>query len=401
MAGRVRAAVPSASGWFSGKALLPLSVVATGTPVQLGQPHQLGGGVRVEHALAGQDHRDGCGRRASARSARRPPARPASAAAATSARPSRRRPPAPFSTSLASATSTGPLRDAAQRVQRPAEHLGAAAGVVEVAAKRVIGRYACSIRKLGAESCSATACSAGQHQDRAAVAVGLGDRAERRPPHRARTGSRRAAIRSPLVARANPSAMLTATRSVRVMIGRMPSSDAEFEQPVLGEADDGLGALALEQFSDAVGDERLSQLVYRNTAYTRRDCRRWHVRDPPRPAASPALGATRDPREARQAELAYRPGSARPRAAAARRPGRRPCPARPARSWRARDAWRARARSAARAAARAPRRPPPGASRTKPGTATAARPAASATRLTLNGSCTMSSRRATSGSATA
>ena len=33
IAGRVRAAVPSASGWFSGKALLPLSVVATGTPV--------------------------------------------------------------------------------------------------------------------------------------------------------------------------------------------------------------------------------------------------------------------------------------------------------------------------------------------------------------------------------
>ena len=33
-AGRVRAAVPSDSGWFSGNALLPLSVVATGVPVR-------------------------------------------------------------------------------------------------------------------------------------------------------------------------------------------------------------------------------------------------------------------------------------------------------------------------------------------------------------------------------
>ena len=53
-------------------------------------------------------------------------------------------------------------------------------------------------------------------------------------------------------------------------------------------------------------------------------------------------------------------------------------------------------RSSSRAAATSARRVS-----TKPGSATAARPAASATRFTLNGSCTMSSSRATSGSAMA
>ena len=55
------------------------------------------------------------------------------------------------------------------------------------------------------------------------------------------------ASRSPFVARANPSAMFTATRSLRAMIGRIPSSEAELSSRFSGNADDELGSRALEE----------------------------------------------------------------------------------------------------------------------------------------------------------
>ena len=75
-------------------------------------------------------------------------------------------------------------------------------------------------------------------------------------------------MRSPLVARANPSAMLTATRSVRVMIGRMPINEAEFSsrfsgKPTMNSAPSRCSSSAIRS-----AIERLSQLVYHNTAYT-------------------------------------------------------------------------------------------------------------------------------------
>ena len=127
---------------------------------QLGELQELGGRVRVQHALAGQDH-GRRGRAAPARSPRR--RRPCACVSRGSAVVTLQSasPASPFSTSFATATSTGPLRYAAQRVQRPAEHLGAVRGVVQrrrIARDRAVGVLA---RTLRASSWTSTSCSPG------------------------------------------------------------------------------------------------------------------------------------------------------------------------------------------------------------------------------------------------
>ena len=51
-----RPPAPSASGWFSGKALLPSRLVQHRQRQQLGESAQLVPGLGVVHALAGVEH---------------------------------------------------------------------------------------------------------------------------------------------------------------------------------------------------------------------------------------------------------------------------------------------------------------------------------------------------------
>ena len=198
-------------------------------------------------------------------------------------------------------------------------------------------------------------------------------------------------MRSPFVARAKPSTMLTATRSVRAMIGRIPRQRGRVEQAVLGKADDELGALALEQLGDAVGDDQLRVSPHRSDRVGDLSGRPPHH----------VLGRDGHAGEAGQPELVCRRASGCRAAERRRRPGRSSTPSSTSTKFACdgTHAEPARASSSVEQP-RGPRRPRRARVRDELAAARSRRrPAASATRLTLNGSCTMSSSRATSGSA--
>ena len=138
-AGRVRAAVPSDSGWSSGNALLPLSVVATGVFVSSASCRS------SEHAFAYSTPWPATITGAEAASSIRavsstsPPAacvsRGGDEAMLQSAVPA-----SPLRTSFATATSTGPLRTPRSAFNAWRNTAGPCAGWFSVAAQRVIGR---------------------------------------------------------------------------------------------------------------------------------------------------------------------------------------------------------------------------------------------------------------------
>ena len=166
--------------------------------------------------------------------------------------------------------------------------------------------------------------------------------------------------------------MLTATRSVRVMIGRIPTSAAELSRRFSGKPTIALGALALQQLDDPVGDQL-------------RHCAP-HVDDLGRRAAHHGLGRDGHAHEPGQAELgaaAHEDAAAHERVAHGdvvhaeldeHEVGLRRMHA------------QAGGLELGCSGARARLRPARGDASTKPASETPARPAASAARLTLNGS---------------
>jgi hypothetical protein len=148
------------------------------------------------------------------------------------------------------ATSTGPLR-----AQRAPEDLGAARGLVEGGRKacdRAVRELAAQLRARGA--LHGDVVLAREQQDRAAIAEGLRDRGE------GRLGAR------PVLHRARDEALAVGHACKAVGdVDRDPLGTRDdrahadhsggVEQAVLREADDRLGALALQQLDDAVGDE--------------------------------------------------------------------------------------------------------------------------------------------------
>ena len=207
---------------------MPFSVVATGMPVQLGQRHQLGRWLPRTAPLARQRSPAPCAS-ASIRavSATSPWDGLGEAASELSAAYQSTSPAGAVQHVVGEATSTGPSPTPRSAVQRPPEHVRPSSRVVQrcrQAGDRAIGR------PRSGSSGPSPGRPRRARWDRAGSGCG------RRRPGRSAPKAASAPgpycvthgrMRSPLVARANPSAMLTATRSVRVMIGRMPINEAE------------------------------------------------------------------------------------------------------------------------------------------------------------------------------
>ena len=151
-----------------------------------------------------------------------------------------------------------PVALAAQRVERAPEHLRAARGVVqrrEVARDRPVGLLAADLRVL----LRGDVVLAREQQDRAAIAVGLGDRGEGRLG--ARTVLRDAREDAVAVGGAGEAVGDVDRDALGARDDRPHARErGGVEQAVLGKADDVLGALALEQLDDPVRDERAGHL---------------------------------------------------------------------------------------------------------------------------------------------
>ena len=353
---------------------------------ELGEAHQLGRRSGVEHALPGHDHRT-LGREQASRGLARRRRRSACVSRGSDVFTFQSASPAgPFSTSFAIATSTGPLRAPRSAFSARRNTAGPRAASLSVAAKRVIGAVGeLAAHARGSVPCTATACSLGSSR------IGL------RSPKACATAAKAASAPGPYCVTHGSEAL--AVGGAREAVGDVdrdalgarddrahPEQRGRVEQAVLGEADDRLGALALEQLG-------------RSRSATRaRSPSRTRVGDLGRGPPHHGLGCDRHAREARKAELAAAADEDAARASAASHTARRRRRARRARSSRATGARADPAASSSLLSELARvRRPARGAASTNPGSRDRGEPAASAARLTLNGSCTRSSSRATSG----
>ncbi len=251
----------------------------------LGQAHELGAGAGVEHPLPREDDRVGrlgedvhglgdvCGRGLGA--------------------PRRREADVPVGVAggrvqdvVCDGDQDGAVAHDAQRVERPPEHVGRVAGGIDRGREPGHGPVGLLGAQVRWRVLAGAVVLARDEQDRAAVAVGLRDRAERR------LGA------GPVLGHAGGDALAVARAGEAVGdVDRHPLGAGDdrphaqrgggVEQPVLGEPDHELRPLTLEETREPVGDEHLTfqactsrcrahrhrgsagRLVYRSMAYAR------------------------------------------------------------------------------------------------------------------------------------